>query len=120
VSIGDSMTPTIQSNSFNVLWKQDAYAVGDIIAFKTQLHHVLHRIVEVRPDGYVTKGDANEVVDPWLVPKQDVIGKLIFCVPYLGSLFFYSQYVSIFFIVLFLIVLYSFLSSLCEEKHSVI
>jgi len=112
VSRGDSMTPTIQSNSFGLLWKQNAYAVGDVIAFKTQSCSILHRIVEARSDGYITKGDANDVVDPWLVPKQDVIGKLIFSVPYLGLLFFYSSYVSIFFIVLSLFLLFVWVRNL--------
>jgi signal peptidase len=112
VSIGDSMTPTIQSNSFNVLWKQNAYAVGDVIAFKTQSYPVLHRIVEACPDGYITKGDANNVVDPWLVSKQDVIGKLIFSVPYLGLFFSYSSYVSTFFIVLSLSLLFVWVRNL--------
>ena len=115
VSRGDSMIPTIQSNSLDVLWRQNAYAFGDIIAFKTPQYTVLHRIVEARTDGYITKGDANNVVDPWIVPKQDVIGKLIFSVPHLGLILSYLSYVSMFFIVLSLILFFAWVRNLWRK-----
>lgn len=99
-TVGLSMTPTIQPNSLVVFWRQSAYSVGEVIAFKVPPYSILHRIVAVQADGYVTKGDANDVTDPGIVQKQNVVGKLILIIPYLGPILFYSSYVAIFFAVL--------------------
>ena len=58
-----------------------------------------HRIVEVIPDEedptvvrFRTKGDNNDDVDANLVHSNNVIGKPIFCVPYLGYVANYVQH----------------------------
>jgi len=65
---------------------------GDIIAFAPPWDPdvtVSHRVVEVLTDGevvFITKGDANEDIDPWLMPAEYVTGRVIFSLPYLGYL----------------------------------
>jgi signal peptidase len=62
---------------------------GDIITFHSPLSEELtsHRVIAVEEGSsfyFQTKGDANEDVDPFVVPAQNVVGKICFHVPYLG------------------------------------
>jgi signal peptidase len=49
---------------------------------------VTHRIIEVTTEngieGFVTKGDANNVEDGSLVTKEQIVGKYAFRIPYAG------------------------------------
>ena len=45
---------------------------------------VTHRIVEKSEEGYHTKGDANEEEDAGIVSEEQVIGKVIAVLPWLG------------------------------------
>jgi signal peptidase len=45
---------------------------------------VTHRLVEVRPEGLVTRGDANNVEDDWIVPREAVLGRVVWHVPAIG------------------------------------
>lgn len=66
--------------------------VGDVITYKlTAESNATHRIIEIVPDGnapntlyFRTKGDANDTEDAALVHEQNVIGKPIFTIEYLG------------------------------------
>ena len=86
-----SMEPTIKTGSLVIVKPSEVYSVGDVIMFgrdtKTQLP-TTHRIVadEVRSGVfyYTTKGDANEDPDPQQVAQSEVIGKVLFSIPYLG------------------------------------
>ena len=70
----------------------DGGAQGAVITFKVGDGLVTHRIVESSPDGLVTKGDANETDDPWTVPRQNVVGRVVAVVPDLGYvLVFFKQ-----------------------------
>ena len=62
---------------------------GDIITFYSPQGGQLtsHRVMAVE-DGssfyFRTKGDANEDADPFIVPAENVVGKVRFHIPYLG------------------------------------
>ena len=63
--------------------------VGGIITFHSPLNEKLisHRVIAVEdssPVHFHTKGDANEDIDPFIVPAQNVVGNVCFHVPYLG------------------------------------
>ncbi|MBA7664907.1 Signal peptidase I W [subsurface metagenome] len=63
--------------------------IGDIITFHSPLNEKLtsHRVIAVEdgsPVHFQTKGDTNEDADPFVVPAQNVAGKVCFHVPYLG------------------------------------
>lgn len=83
-----SMEPSIKTGGVVVVKPMSAYAVGDVITFgprtKTK-SPTTHRIIEVKEDGnYVTKGDANSDEDLRTVSRYEVIGKVLFSVPYVG------------------------------------
>ena len=87
-----SMEPAIHTGSV-VFDKTDGdYAKGDIITFKVSESKdtVTHRIVEIKKEdnaiSYKVKGDANDTADPDLVLKDNVVGKVIFSIPYFGYL----------------------------------
>jgi signal peptidase len=67
--------------------------VGDILTFYPPLSEQLtsHRVIEIKEGSelsFQTKGDANEDPDPFIVPAQNVVGKICFHIPYLG---YFSQ-----------------------------
>ncbi len=59
--------------------------VGDILIYRKfgSDFTIVHRLVKIERDGYIVKGDNNEVPDP-LVARQHVVGKVVFAVPVLG------------------------------------
>jgi signal peptidase len=77
---GDSMSPSIKKYAF-VLVKNGGYnnlSVGDVIAFKAKQiggQTALHRIIDVTPDGFVTKGDATRVKDEQFVTEDNFLGR---------------------------------------------
>jgi signal peptidase len=65
---------------------------GDIICFTlTEPTSVTHRIINITDEGFVTKGDANEDPDQWTVKKENVIGKVILTIPFIGYLGYFVR-----------------------------
>ncbi len=65
--------------------------IGDIIVFHKPNNWdelIVHRVVEkYRKDGswfFITKGDNNQVKDPYPVPEKNVVGKVIGKIPWVG------------------------------------
>jgi len=86
IVIGRSMEPTIPQYSLAIAKDLGDYHVGDIIAYRSPYGPVvIHRIMNVTPRGFITRGDnPNTTVDPWVVTEDMVLGKVIAWVPYLG------------------------------------
>jgi len=89
--ISGSMEPKIKMGSVVVVKPADDYKIGDVITFGTiskTKSPTTHRINDIRViDGkpiYITKGDVNNAPDTREVQKKDVIGKVLFDVPYVG------------------------------------
>lgn len=91
VVLSGSMSPKFPTGSIVYSKTMDEYNNNDVITFKNNSGQIVtHRIVNTINKNnafqYVTKGDANETADKALVSQRDVIGKIIFFVPYLGFL----------------------------------
>ena len=93
-----SMEPKIKTGSIVVIKPDDSYGVGDIITFGKDTRRdvpTTHRIVSDKVESgvfvYTTKGDANEDTDPHEVRKSEVIGKVVFSVPYVGYLLDFAR-----------------------------
>ena len=72
--------------------KSGSMEPGDIVAFERgdgQL--VLHRIVQCTKKGFITKGDANETQDIGVVRWDQIKGKQLFGLPYIGFLFLRTE-----------------------------
>lgn len=86
-----SMAPAIKTGSIVIIKPSPDYKAGDIITFgpysKTKVP-TTHRIVEIKEENgqtsYITKGDANNAPDDRKISKKDIIGKVLFDIPYLG------------------------------------
>ena len=98
IVLSGSMEPAIHTGSVVVIKPVDTYKIGDIITFgkdtKTDVP-TTHRIVEMRAVSgemlYKTKGDANDNGDAREVRADEIIGKTLFSIPYLGYLLDFAK-----------------------------
>lgn len=87
-----SMLPEIKVGDMVVVNKldKDTLEVGDVIQYSKDNYYVIHRIVEIREENgvvtYITKGDNNNAPDTKPVYADQVVGKVIFRIPYIGWL----------------------------------
>jgi len=87
--LSGSMEPALNIGSVEVtkpVSKNDIQ-VGNIITFRSLGNPQLivsHRVVDITSEGFITKGDANQDNDETIVPPQNVLGKVVFHVPYVG------------------------------------
>lgn len=96
-----SMEPTIHTGSIVVYRKAADYQKNQIIVFNNKSAGtqnkimVVHRLIDItQKDGqnlYQTKGDANKVPDESVTTKDDIVGKVLFTVPYVGYLISWGQ-----------------------------
>lgn len=95
-----SMEPSYPVGSLIYVKPVDAARLksGDVITFLVDENNTTatHRIVEVVHDTdgklrFLTKGDANDTVDPTLVLEDNVVGSPIATIPYLGRLAIHLQ-----------------------------
>ncbi len=92
--LSGSMEPAIPTGSILVSRPvtPDEINVGDIITFSGygRDRFITHRVIAIeRTNGLVftTKGDANNAEDPYRVPAENVVGKVLVHIPFLGFLF---------------------------------
>jgi len=83
--IGNSMKGTIDSGTFVIIKPDQEYIQGDIIAFVNEdKKKVIHRIIEVTDEGFITRGDNNHRNDPGIQTSENIIGRSIIVAPFLG------------------------------------
>ena len=59
--------------------------VDDIVTFRDNEGVIItHRIIEKTNEGYITKGDNNNVNDADILKKENIIGEVKFSIPKLG------------------------------------
>ena len=80
-----SMEPALSVGDLIVNHVQDAYRENDIITFQSGNSLTTHRIVAVTDAGYTTRGDANNAVDPQIVPPESVVGQVVARVAHVGN-----------------------------------
>jgi signal peptidase I len=131
--ISGSMLPTLNVGDYILLQGVNAdeikaeNIVGDIIVFPSPTKPgelIVHRAVGKDHEGYfITRGDNNPTTDGWRIPGNEIIGKVIGRIPYIGntSLFFHTQqgtylYIIIFFFMILLILIDFIIPSEKEEK----
>jgi len=89
--LSGSMEPAIHTGSIVAVKPAANYKIGDVITFgkisKTDIP-TTHRIFDIKlQEGkpiYITKGDANNAPDTKEVLGSEVVGKVLFSVPYVG------------------------------------
>ena len=88
ITQGSSMQPKLEQGDLVVLRGADSYRPGDVVAYRSGRlgRVVLHRIVGVERGRFVTKGDNNDWHDADRPTQSDVIGRMWFAVPNVGTL----------------------------------
>lgn len=94
-----SMSPVLQRGDMVILCPVDSrdIAVNDIIAFNPVTvgeENICHRVVAIKQNGsleFQTKGDAEPIQDPFQVPPDKVIGRVVYAAPNLGYLIIFLR-----------------------------
>lgn len=89
--LSGSMEPEISAGDLVVIRRQTAYQPGDIITFDEGGVFTTHRIMEIRDDGFCTKGDANNTPDSRPVPFERVVGRVILVIPGAGKVLLFLR-----------------------------
>lgn len=91
-----SMEPSIKLDSLTVVAKSlliRGYRINDVIVYKLPQFPVptTHRIIRIirlhNKTFLITKGDNNSFEDPYPISMNEVIGKVLFSIPYIIPLF---------------------------------
>jgi signal peptidase len=92
-----SMEPALSVGSVIFIKPFNEYKIGDIVTKKTDEPGVTitHRIISQDNSSgiplFETKGDANNIADPEMVPKEMIVGKMLGSVPKLGYLIGFAK-----------------------------
>lgn len=93
---GKSMEPGLHTGDLAVLYRQDSYASGDVVAYRSgrtpgddavgRGPFVIHRITGGNATaGFVLRGDNTSADDPWQPTLEDVAGEMVVSVPNVGT-----------------------------------
>lgn len=86
IVLTDSMEPAVPRGSLAVVAKFGDWQVGDIVLYRAFGALILHRVIEEKNGMFRTKGDAAQSWDPWLIPRESIIGKVVLIIPLLGKI----------------------------------
>lgn len=87
-----SMEPAFSAGDMIVIHEEDDYDLGDIVTFRNADGDlVTHRIVASTEGQFITKGDANNVEDIDLLSPEQIVGRLVAYVPFVGSLLLFFR-----------------------------
>jgi signal peptidase len=111
-----SMVPTLNvgdliivQGGFKVSDINANYTTGDVIVFHKPSNPdelIVHRAVDKTDDGIITKGDHNPTIDShWIVTDNELVGKVVGSIPYLGHIPLFVHTTSGITIILILIVI---------------
>lgn len=118
----NSMEPTINVNDVVLTKevKQDKIKSGDVITFIQNGEVITHRITKINNEEekiqYTTKGDNNNIEDTFQITYENIEGKHILTIPYLGKIVQVLENKIITLIILLIILLYMFLRIIKQEK----
>lgn len=113
-----SMKPVFSPGDIIVIHKQNEYEVNDIVTYSYQDALITHRIVKETEDGFMMKGDANNVVDDEMVKREQIVGKYLFVIPFIGSLrLWITSPFGIIFTVMIIVGIYFYIRKRKEESE---
>jgi len=86
-----SMEPTIKVGSVIFVFKTNAVKLGEIVTYQipqssTTITHRIVKIINLHEKTFlITKGDDNKEEDPYPILPSEIVGIVIFVIPYLGA-----------------------------------
>ena len=100
VVLTDSMEPMISPFSLVIVSPERDIRIGDVVLYEVELskkkYKVLHRVIDIKEKKgqivYITKGDNRRYADAWYVSRENIIGKLLFSLPYVGYVSYYGAH----------------------------
>ncbi len=79
--VGDSMNPTLHESDLLEIARYQGQPPrpGDVVLFVVDKEElaVVHRVVGITPLGVRTRGDNNDLIDPWTVHPEDILGRVV-------------------------------------------
>lgn len=118
----NSMEPTININDvvINKEVKLEEINVGDVITFLYDGEVITHRITKINNDGditqYTTKGDNNNIEDTFKIDYENIKGKHVLTIPYLGIIVQLLENKLLFLIVILITLIFMFVQLQNQEK----
>lgn len=115
--ISKSMEDELMVGDYISYKKFESYELGDIIVFEVSNDNVdilvVHRIIQVTSDGYITKGDNrsdSDFVEFGYIKESDIYGKVVKSTSFLGlgKMFLNSKNILIIVIILIVFILIFF------------
>ncbi|MBP5546807.1 MAG: VanZ family protein [Bacteroidales bacterium] len=73
--VGTSMRPTLLAGDVIVLEKAKDVAVGDVVLFRHERRHLLHRVVAIDGDRYTMQGDNCAACET--ARREDIVAKMV-------------------------------------------
>ncbi|WP_336001252.1 signal peptidase I [Halorientalis halophila] len=96
VILSGSMEPDIAPGDVVVVDASRDVAVGDVITYEKAGASdgdvpVTHRVIGMQDGEYVTKGDANENADSATVAPENVLGRVVLTIPFIGHVVLWAN-----------------------------
>lgn len=122
----DSMKPEINSGDVVIVKKlenNEEIKKGDVITFEKTSEVITHRVIELKYENnqttYVTKGDNNNLEDSNTITNDNIKGKVVLTIRFLGSIvsLFENQIFFLILILIFLILIF-YKISINEKKEN--
>ena len=111
--LSGSMRDEINIGDIVIIKLGSGYDVGDVITYKSNNNFITHRIMEIRENKIITKGDANNVVDEPIYRNQ-VVGKVVRNVNKLGLYIKVFTDIKVIILLFFIIMLSAYIISEIE------
>ncbi|MCS7125530.1 MAG: signal peptidase I [Aigarchaeota archaeon] len=88
--VSPSMEPSIPVGSLVIVSITEPIEVGDIVAYKLEVlgrsYTLVHRVVEIMDGAYLIRADVDSSSLGEIVKAENIIGKVILAIPFLGYL----------------------------------
>lgn len=118
----NSMEPTIKVNDVLITKKVEKgkIKVGDVITFIKNGEVITHRITQIDENGeYTTKGDNNNIEDTFKISYENIEGKHIVTIPYLGKIVEILDNKIVFLVITLIILIFVFMTIQKQEKKDI-
>lgn len=116
----NSMEPTISINDVVITKKveKEEIKIGDVITFLQDGEVITHRITQIDDNGnYTTKGDNNNIEDIFKITYENIEGKHILTIPYLGKIVQALDNKIVFLIITLIILIFMLITIQNQEKR---
>lgn len=83
-----SMEPSISMGDLVIINTKDKdILVNDVVTYiSNDNSFVTHRVSDLKEDGFITKGDANNSIDEEIIEEQNIMGKYVFKISNFGTI----------------------------------